>query len=277
MIRRTRRRDFKRKVMMGASLLAGEDECAAVVNERGASPVFLVCEHAGRRIPKCLGTLGLSDEERGRHIAWDIGAEGVARRLSADLDAPLVLQRYSRLVYDCNRPPESPTAIPAVSEDTRIPGNEALSAADREARVDAIYRPFHERVAELLDRRERRIEPTIFVTIHSFTPVFKGVRRHLDVGLLFDHDRRFTDALVPLLRPGADVRTNEPYGPEDGVCHTLHLHAEARGLPYAMIEIRNDLIAHDAGQDEWAHRLTNVLQQAAASFERGTRKAALHA
>ena len=263
--------------MMGASLLAGEDECTAVVNERGASPVFLVCEHAGRRIPKCLGTLGLSDEERGRHIAWDIGAEGVARRLSADLDATLVLQRYSRLIYDCNRPPGSPTAIPTVSEDTRIPGNEALTAADREARVDAIYRPFHGRVAELLDKRARRGEPTIFVTIHSFTPVFKGVRRHLDIGLLFDGDRRFTDALVPLLRPSADVRTNEPYGPEDGVCHTLHLHAEARGLPYAMIEIRNDLIAHDAGQDEWAHRLTNVLQQAAASFERGTRKAALHA
>ena len=264
--------------MMGASLLTGEDECAVVVNERGPSPIVLVCEHAGRRIPKCLGTLGLSEDERRRHIAWDIGAEGVARQLAEGLDAPLVVQRYSRLVYDCNRPPDSPTAIPTISETTRIPGNESLTPDDREARVEAIYRPFHRRVAELLDQRDGLAAETIFVTIHSFTPVFKGVPRQLDVGLLFDRDRRFTDALAALLgRSGHDVRTNEPYGPEDGVCHTLNLHAGVRGLPYAMIEIRNDLIAHDAGQIEWAHRLTNVLQQAAASFGRGTRRTVAHA
>jgi predicted N-formylglutamate amidohydrolase len=253
-------------------LLQGEDGPVIVLNETGCSPVVLVCEHAGNRIPKALGSLGLGNDDLKRHIAWDIGAEAVARRLATLLDAPAVLQRYSRLVYDCNRPPEQASAMPQVSESTRIPGNESLTAEDRRVRADEVYRPFHARVAAILDERRRRSAPTIFVTIHSFTPVFKGAARPYHVGLPFDRDKRFTETLLPLLiRAGPfDVRRNEPYGPADGVCHTLNLHPEARGLPCAMIEIRNDLIAADVDQAEWAGRLSDVLRQAAAIHASGT-------
>ena len=248
-----------------SGLLDGEEESVIVVNSRGQSPIVLACEHAGRRIPKRLGSLGLSAKELDRHIAYDIGAEGVARRLADMLDAPLVLQRYSRLVYDCNRPPDSPSAMPIISESTAVPGNQNLTASARAERISVIYRPFHERAAAMIDERIARHSPVIFVTTHSFTPVFKGIERRMHVGLLFDRDRRFTDLVAPLLRNSGpfDVRLNEPYGPEDGVCHTVNLQAGAKGLPYSMIEIRNDLIESEAGQIEWAGRLGGVLQQAA--------------
>lgn len=264
---------------MRRSLLQGEDEPTVVLNKSGSSPVVLVCEHAGNRIPKSLGSLGLSENELKRHIAWDIGAEPVTRRLAGLIDATAVLQRYSRLVYDCNRPPEESSAMPRSSESTAIPGNQNLTADDRRARTEEIYEPFHDRIATILDEREQRRRRTIFVTIHSFTPVFKGVARPFHVGLLFDRDPRFTEAILPLIaRAGSwDVRRNQPYGPADGVCHTLNLHAEPRNLPYAMIEVRNDLIASEEGQAEWAGRLSEVLQQAAAVHESGTGPASVRA
>jgi predicted N-formylglutamate amidohydrolase len=246
---------------MAGRLLEGEDDPVILVNERGGSSVVLVCEHAGRRIPAKLGKLGLAEEDRERHIAWDIGAEGVARMLARLLDAPLVLQRYSRLVYDCNRPPDSPDAMPVVSETTNIPGNTNLTPADRLARINEIYRPLHDAVSRLLDRRAADLRPTHFITIHSFTPVYKGKVRKLDLGILHDRDARLADKLLKGF-PKIDVRRNEPYGPQDGVCHTLNLHAAPRGLPYAMIEIRNDLIVTERGQDEWAQRLSLPIGQA---------------
>lgn len=256
----------------GERLLAGEEGPTITVNEEGRSPLFLVCEHAGRKIPKLLGSLGLAAEELERHIAYDIGAEQVARGLAKRLDAPLVLQRYSRLVYDCNRPPQANSAIPELSELTEIPGNRRLIESQKRQRAEEIYVPFHARVGELIEARLRNGKPVIFITIHSFTPVFKGFARSLDVGLLFDGDRRFTDLITPLLRAAGriDVRHNEPYGPADGVCHTLNVHAGVRGLPYSMIEIRNDLITNESGQVEWADRLADVLRRAAYEFERST-------
>jgi predicted N-formylglutamate amidohydrolase len=222
-----------------------------------------VCEHASNRIPEALGTLGLDPEELMRHIAWDIGAEALTRRLAGLLDAPAVLQRYSRLVYDCNRPPEAASAMPSMSEWTTIPGNQALSPDDRKARVEEIYAPFHAKIAAVLDDRRRRGARTIFLTVHSFTPVFKGVARSFDVSLVYDRDSSFSDVLVPLIASsGFKVRRNEPYGPADGVCHTLNLHPEPRRLLYAMIEIRNDLIMSEEGQAEWAERLATVLRRA---------------
>jgi predicted N-formylglutamate amidohydrolase len=260
----------------GGGLLDGEEPSVIVVNAAGQSPILLACEHAGRRIPKRLGSLGLSANELDRHIAYDIGAEGVARRLAEMLDAPLVLQRYSRLVYDCNRPPESPSAIPTISELTLIPGNHGLTGVQREERTRAIYQAFHAQAAAIIETRIAMVQPVIFVTIHSFTPVFKGIERRMHVGLLFDGDRRFTDLIAPLIRKSGpfDVRLNEPYGPEDGVCHTVNLQAGAKGLPYSMIEIRNDLIESESGQLEWAGRLGGVLQQAAAHLMRSTQTAA---
>lgn len=259
-------------------LLAGEEAPTIIINEGGCSPFLLVCEHAGRKVPKTLKSLGLAAQEFERHIAYDIGAEEVARGLSQRLDAPLVLQRYSRLVYDCNRPPEALSAIPRLSELTEIPGNQELTETQRRQRIDAIYTPFHREIAWLIDQRQKAGAEVVFVTIHSFTPIFKGIARSLHVGLLFDRDRRLTDQIAHLLRSDGrfDVRYNEPYGPADGVCHTLNVHAGARGLPYSMIEIRNDLISSESGQREWADRLAVVLRQAAKNIKSSTATAGSH-
>jgi predicted N-formylglutamate amidohydrolase len=250
-------------------LLAGEDDPVVIVNEAGRSPVLLLSEHAGRRIPKALGSLGLPASELERHIAWDIGAEGLARGLSEKLDAALVLQRYSRLVYDCNRPPESPGAMPEVAESTPVPGNRDLTAEQRDARTEALYRPFHAAVARLIDEREARRQGTILVTVHSFTPVFKGVPRTLDLGLLHDSDARLADRLLQAFETEPDlvVRRNDPYGPQDGVTHTLLLHAIPRGLDNVMLEVRNDLIADAAGEQRMAERLAPLLSRAASGLK----------
>jgi len=264
---------------MGQTLLAeGEVDPFETVNRLGESDVCLVCEHAGRRVPRTLGRLGLADAGFDRHIAWDIGAEAVSRKLSELLDAPLVIQPYSRLVYDCNRPPDAPSAMPEVSETTAIPGNRNLSAADRKARVEEIYLPFHAAVGDVLDEIEARKAIPLLVTIHSFTPVYKGARRTLDLGILHDADSRLADDLIELARrhePNLDVRRNEPYGPADGVTHTLLVHAGPRGIPNAMIEIRNDLIAGEAGQQEWAERLARLITAVQAGGAGARRWAAL--
>jgi predicted N-formylglutamate amidohydrolase len=251
--------------MAGAQpLLAGEDGPVVVVNETGGSPILLVVEHAGRRIPRVLGTLGLAADDLERHIAWDIGAEGLARQLSERLDAPLVLQRYSRLVYDCNRPPEAPGAMPEVSESTPIPGNRNLTPEQRAARTEALYRPFHDAVARLLDTRGAG---SALVTVHSFTPVYRGARRTLDLGILHDSDARLADRLLAIeAHSDLTVRRNEPYGPQDGVTHTLVLHALPRGLHNVMLEVRNDLIEDAPGQQRLAEHLARSLGEAVAGL-----------
>ncbi|MGQ0483855.1 MAG: N-formylglutamate amidohydrolase [Hyphomicrobiales bacterium] len=251
---------------MGDDLLEDQEEAAVLINEAGGSPYVLVCEHAGNRIPRALGRLGLAEADLTRHIAWDIGAEGVARLLSRLIDAPLVLQRYSRLVYDCNRPPESAGAMPEVSETTRIPGNENLRAEDKLARIAAIYRPFHAAVAAVLDARAAHGQAVNLVSIHSFTPVYKGKRRDFELGILHNRDTRLADRLAKGFAK-TDVRRNEPYGPKDGVLHTLDLHAGVRGLKHAMIEVRNDLIGQERGQEEWGQRISVALRYAAQELE----------
>jgi predicted N-formylglutamate amidohydrolase len=239
-----------------------EDHPAHILNPNGASPIVLICEHASNTLPKSLGTLGLGDEDLQRHIAYDIGAEGTSRILSKLLDAPLILQRYSRLAYDCNRPPEAEGAMPEVSEIFEIPGNKNLLPSARLARTREIYRPFHRAIEDYLDRRAAEKLQTIVVTMHSFTPVYKGKARDFDVGFLFDRDTWLANFLVKAF-PSEKARLNEPYGPKDGVMHTTGLHAAPRGLKHVMIEIRNDLIANHAGQNTWANHLTVPLAQAA--------------
>jgi predicted N-formylglutamate amidohydrolase len=239
-----------------------EDHPAHILNPNGASPIVLICEHASNALPKSLGTLGLSDEDLQRHIAYDIGAEGTSRILSKLLDAPLILQRYSRLAYDCNRPPEADGAMPEVSEIFEIPGNKNLLPSARLARTREIYRSFHRAIEDYLDQRAAEKRHTIVVTMHSFTPVYKGKSRDFDVGFLFDRDTWLANFLVKAF-PTEKARLNEPYGPKDGVMHTTGLHAAPRGLKHVMIEIRNDLIANHAGQNTWANHLTVPLAQAA--------------
>jgi predicted N-formylglutamate amidohydrolase len=231
-----------------------------LVNEGARSPVVLVCEHAGRVVPRALGNLGLGEADLSRHIAWDIGAEAVSRLLSQKLDATLILQRYTRLAYDCNRPPEHPGAMPELSELTPIPGNVNLSATDRLARTRELYEPFHAAVRAVLDAKTA----PVFVTIHSFTRHFKGMVRDVELGLLHHADDQLALRLHWLMGkryPGIDTRINEPYGPGDGVAHTLDLHGNSRGITNVMIEIRNDLIAGEEGQAIWAGLLAGLLSE----------------
>src|SRR5262249_39093711 len=162
-----------------------------------------------------------------------------------------VLQVYSRLSYDCNRPPDAADAMPEISETTHIPGNRNLSPADKLARIREIYRPFHAAIAGLLDERAAEGTSSGVGTGHSFKPVYKGQLRSVELGILHDRDTRLAERLITRF-PGVDARFNEPYGPKDGVLHTLNLHAAPRGLEHVMIEIRNDLVSDDGGQHHWA-------------------------
>jgi predicted N-formylglutamate amidohydrolase len=250
------------KGVMTALLREGEEHPAIVLNEMGRSPLVLICEHAANRMPLGLGDLGLSEADRQRHIAWDIGAEGVARILSKLLDAPLLLQRYSRLAYDCNRPPEAASAMPETSEIYAIPGNRNLSPEDRKFRITGIYRPFHHRLERLLDDRAAHGTMAIPVSIHSFTRLYNNKPRNFDIGFLFDRDNWLANFMIKAF-PADKARLNEPYGPKDGVLHLMNLHAAPRGLKHVMVEIRNDLIETHKGQNIWANHLSIPLAQAA--------------
>lgn len=242
-----------------------EDAVVEVINPEGRGAVVLACEHASPAIPPDLGALGLSPAALTSHVAWDPGALAVAREMARLLDAPLVASRVSRLVYDCNRPPEAPDAMPARSEAHEIPGNAALAMAERRRRVETIYEPFHAALAACL-KTAASARPPALVTVHSFTPVYKGVWRAVDLGVLHDADARLADALLATaaLGPacGLAVRRNEPYGPADGVTHTLVRHGTAWRRLNAMLEIRNDRIADDAGQHALAALLAEALTQA---------------
>ena len=230
-----------------------------VLRPDGASPLFLTADHAGRAIPRRLRQLGVPDTEMDRHIAWDIGIAGVTEHLSALLDATAVLQTYSRLAIDCNRDPAWPSAMPEVSEYTPIPGNVGLTEADRAARVAAIFTPYHDRIRALLDARAGR--RTVFVAMHSFTPSFKGERRDMHVGVLFNRDVRLANVMLDLLRREGDliVGANEPYAITDDSDYSVPTHAARRGLLHVEIEIRQDLIADPKGQRAWTERFARLL------------------
>lgn len=230
----------------------------------GASPFFIVCDHAGRLIPRSLGALGLSEDELASHISWDIGAAGVAQRLGTALGAPTVLQRYSRLVIDCNRPLDAGDSVVRQSERTRIPGNQNVGPGAAADRARAIFHPYHDEIRRALDERAARGLPTVLVAMHSFTPLFLGVARPWHVGVLYNRDARAAKALLEALRREGDlvVGENEPYAAGDLTDYAIVEHGERRGLPYLELEIRQDLIADGRGQDAWAERLARLLPAA---------------
>ncbi|WP_439922768.1 N-formylglutamate amidohydrolase [Nitrobacter sp. JJSN] len=232
-------------------------------NVSGASPFLLTCDHYGRLIPDALRDLGLPESERQRHIAWDIGIAGVAERVSKALDAHLIAQRYSRLVIDCNRPPDVASSIPSVSEATVIPGNEAISQAEADARRRAIFEPYHRRIKEAIDGRLAQDRPTVLISLHSFTPVYAGIARPWHIGTLYHRSTVLPHLLLSLLRDEGDlvVGDNKPYAVSDLTDYTIPVHGEARGLMNTGIEIRQDLIADEAEQTQWADRLTRMLRE----------------
>ena len=260
-----------------ASRILAPDEPPAVFVRRpdGASDFFLTCEHAGNLIPRRLGTLGLEPLHLTRHIAWDVGASGLSRRLSALLDATVVTQTYSRLVIDCNRTPESdrasgrPTSIATVSEDTEVPGNLEVSPAEAAARANEIFWPYHDAIASALDAREAAGRRSVLVAMHSFTPVFHGVSRPWHVGLLYNRHERLAGILKALMAedPALCIGDNEPYAISDDGDYTIPVHGEQRGIPHIEIEMRHDLIETVAGQAEWAERLADWLTRALQRFD----------
>jgi predicted N-formylglutamate amidohydrolase len=247
--------------------LLAADEPSPVIEicRDGRSPFVIVVDHASSRIPRRLGDLGLPAAELQRHIAWDIGALGVARHMSTALDAPLIAQGYSRLVIDCNRDPAVASSIPTVGEYVEIPGNRHLSSEEIAARRTEIFEPYHRHIRTLLDERLAAARPTILVAQHSMTDVFKGMRREMHAAVLYNRDRRLAHFLRDELRrePGLVVADNEPYFVSDETDYTVPRHAEARGLPYVEIEIRQDLVAAAEGQLQWAQRLTQALRKSA--------------
>lgn len=227
----------------------------------GSRPIVVVCDHASNRIPRALAGLGLPEAKLGEHIAYDIGAAGVARALAACFGAPAVLGGYSRLVVDLNRNLRDPSAMPAISDGTLVPGNLSLDADARAVRVDEIYAPYHAAVADLLESRSAGGRTPLLVAVHSFTPTNHGVRRPWHFGVLWDKDPRLAIPFMRGLRARGDVVVgdNEPYSGRHPADYTIDHHAEPAGIAHAAIEIRQDLITDEPGQRSVAERLAAAL------------------
>jgi predicted N-formylglutamate amidohydrolase len=233
-----------------------------IVNSAGASPFVLVCEHASNFIPARYQRLGLPDAELLRHIAWDVGAADLTRALATRLDAPAFLAGVSRLLIDCNRPLDSFTSIPTVSEKS-VPGNQNLEETERTARIRTWFEPFHSSISAYLDMREARGAPTAIVGVHSFTPVFAGVERPMHAGILFAASSAFGRAMIADLARDERliIAENAPYRIDDEDW-TIPTHADDRGLPGVLIEIRHDQLSEPGLIEAWADKLTNALLSA---------------
>ena len=232
----------------------------ATYNSNGAGAFVITCDHASNFIPSEFGGLGLGAADLIRHIAWDPGALGVSRAMSKHLDAPLVCGNVSRLIIDCNRPRDAHDLIAQTSETTIIPGNANLSSDQRGQRISRYYEPFHESVDVAVAKGlSRSISPGV-IAVHSFNPVYKGVSRPWEIGIIHDDDDAWALGIVERLTADKSltVGVNEPYSPKDRVYYTLERHARSRGLPAVMIEIRNDEIAEIRDQQRWGELLAEV-------------------
>jgi predicted N-formylglutamate amidohydrolase len=250
-------------------LLAPDEADPVEIRRQGASSCFVfVCDHAGHQLPRSLGSLGLSTEELVSHIAWDIGAAALARRLADELDAELVLQRYSRLVIDCNRPLEAPDSIVAESGGVAIPGNRRVTRAQAEERAHRVFEPYHAQIRRTLNERDARGQRSVLVALHSFTPELLGTARPWHAGILYQRDARLARPLLELLRqdPALQVGDNQPYAASDLTDFTINEHGGRRGLLHVEIELRQDLIGDEPGQRLWAGRFARVLRSASETF-----------
>ena len=224
--------------------------------------LVIVCDHADNRLPAEYGDLGLPAAEFTRHIAYDPGAAAVARDLAERLGAPAVLSTFSRLLIDANRGEDDPTLIMRLSDGTVVPGNAAVDAAERARRIARYHAPFHHAIDAAIGKADAAGRTPALVSIHSFTPVWRGVLRPWHAGILWDADPRLAEPLVAALRADATlvVGDNEPYS---GVLAegTMHRHGTKRGLAHALIEIRQDLIGGENEVAAWAERLAAILKR----------------
>jgi predicted N-formylglutamate amidohydrolase len=244
--------------------LLAPDEPAPVeiLNQDGTAPVLLICDHATNFIPRAFRSLGLDQAQLARHITWDIGVAEVTRDLARRLDAPAVLSHFSRLLVDPNRRLDDPTLIPQIGDGVVVPGNRDLSPEAREARIGTFYAPYHAAVAGMLDAMAARGPGPAVVSMHSFTPVMKGVERPWQIGVLWNDDDRLPLPVIARLRAqGLAVGDNQPYTGRGGHGCTLHVHAEPRGLANVLIEMRQDLIDTHHGAAQWSALLARVLAE----------------
>lgn len=241
----------------------GAHDVVTVINRQGSSRCLLVCDHASNRVPPQYGDLGLPPEELQNHTAWDPGAMSVARRMSQILDAPLIASGVSRLVIDCNRDFDAPNLIPETAENRPVPGNTGLATDERAHRIATFHAPFHDAIEEVVAEHAAGVPFAAIVSVHSFTPVYLGVSRPWELGMLHDHDARIADSMLARLEGrGLTLGRNQPYSPADGVYYTLARHATSRGRAAAMIEIRNDQIQDAAGVERWSGMLAPALGEA---------------
>lgn len=246
---------------------------AVIDNAQGRAPVLLVCEHASNFMPSAYGGLGLSAAALADHVAWDIGAHALARRLVCRLDAPLIAAPASRLLVDPNRDVDASDLIPQTAEGAPVPGNQDVSDAERGARLAAFHAPFHDAIDAYLGAHS---DILALAAVHSFTPALFGVSRPWHAGVLHGPDKRMADVMIEMLSrdPSLNIGRNQPYAPAQGVFYTMQRHG--RGRASVMIEVRNDLIRDEIGQERWAQRLAAALAAALATLgeprERGLAK-----
>ena len=234
--------------------------CEIIPGDPGCGLV-LACDHASNYVPPDIH-LGVPEAEFARHIAYDIGAAAVTRALAARLNVPAILTNFSRLIIDPNRGRSDPTLVMRLSDGAVVPGNARIDEAGKQARIARFYAPFDAAIDAAVAAAEAAGRPPVILTLHSFTPYWRGTARPWQVGILYDRDARFALPLIAALQAdpaGLNVGDNEPYGgglPGD----TIDRHATVRGLANALVEIRQDLIAGEAGQQEWAERFARILR-----------------
>jgi predicted N-formylglutamate amidohydrolase len=252
----------------GNLVAAQSHDAFTVLPGRADAGLVIVCDHACNALPREYGTLGLDPAQLHRHIAYDIGAEAVTRRLAAELGAPAVLTRYSRLLIDPNRGEDDPTLVMRLSDGAIVPGNRHIDQAERARRLARYHRPYHEAIGRVLDRCTATGLAPAILAIHSFTESWKGVPRPWAASILWANDRRLAGPLLDALwaEGGLIIGENEPYpGQYEG--DTMWRHGTCRGLPHAIIEIRQDLIRDAAGQHAWSNRLARILRALPASAD----------
>lgn len=236
-----------------------------ILNRSGKAPAILLCDHASNAIPAALGDLGLDEAARMQHVAWDIGAAEITRYLAEMLDAPAVLSGFSRLVVDCNRTIDDPTAMRQISDGIIVPGNRGLDATARSLRAEACYWPYHRGATGVIDEVAARVPAPAIISIHSCTPVMKLFERPWHIGVLSNYDRRMADILIAELRRDSTlcVGDNQPYSGLDPHGFSIEHHALPQGRPNVLLEIRQDLVDSPQGTNHWAEivgqALANVL------------------
>lgn len=246
------------------TLLTADDPAPVVVrNGTGKGPGVIVCDHASNTVPRRLGTLGLPEDSLGKHIAYDIGAQGVAEVVSDILDMPAVFGGYSRLVIDLNRPEDDFTCIREIYDGAIIPGNRRLSPAARAARIEELQRPYHDTVAETIERKTTDLPVPAVISMHSCTDLYRDERRPWHIGVLSNRDRRMAERVLQRLaayRPDLTIGDNKPYSGMDPYGHTVERHALPQGRPNVLFEVRQDLIVDARGQREFGELLGTVLK-----------------